>query len=579
MRTLTLLFIGVFPILLCAQTRSHIEALQEAYSYCKTPLVDSSKFDTVFDYSESIMEFQRNGSVYLYAVHIPEKNVCVFVSNEKQYTTIIGSMSNDIFPLDTLTTPPALFDLLEHHMDMIDSLHKESSEVFYHRVFAETQDTMNRLSSSYVQGQSLLKRNGLHNNWKQSKNNAHSDTPTDTYCDKIYNKFCPTFFSNSCGRTVAGCSAVAMGQVLWYWNWPDYAIISDSIDMLGGAFLGTSRHDYDWANMPVAIYDTTPNYQAFSIAELLRDCGYAAHMIYSSGGSAAEISYVQYALSFTFHMHTHRITEVLGVNIQPDIITEINALRPVICQATESKKEKGISIHTFVIDGYRYNNGVQFHINWGWGIAADNSWFDLGFDGYETNRSILTQLYPDCDYLEEDMTGPNFVLPYCVSTIFATNSIILNQANSSLYVCPEGHLIAQAGNSITLRPGFHATSGSCIHLSLRDFCQQEGNGFAMNADAIQEETNEHPDPQYLPTRLMEARVLEAVVVHPNPAKDWITIQTEQDIKSIFIFDFSGRCVLQTESSDIAIHHLPSGMYIVRVYTSDGQVLQSKFVHP
>lgn len=87
MRTLTLLFIGVFPILLCAQTRSHIEALQEAYSYCKTPLVDSSKFDTVFDYSESIMEFQRNGSVYLYAVHIPEKNVCVFVSNEKQYTT------------------------------------------------------------------------------------------------------------------------------------------------------------------------------------------------------------------------------------------------------------------------------------------------------------------------------------------------------------------------------------------------------------------------------------------------------------------------------------------------------------
>lgn len=577
MNKLAFLFYCLVPLLICAQTRSHIEALQEAYDYCKTPWRDSSKLDTVSDFSKSIMEFKRNGNVYLYAVHIPEKNICVFVSNEKQYTTIIGSMSNEIFPLDSLNAPPALLDLLEHHMDMIDSLHRDSPEVFYHRISVDYQDTMSRMTTSYVQGQSLLKKNELHNNWNQScNNNNHNNDTTNTYCDKIYNRFCPTFFSVSCGRTVTGCSAVAMGQVLWYWNWPDYALISDSIDMLGGAFLGTSRHDYDWANIPEAIYDTTPSYQAYSIASLLRDCGYAAHTIYSSGGSAAEISYVQYALGYTFHMHTHRITELSGVNIQPNIITEINALRPVICQATERKKEKGKSIHTFVIDGYRYNNGIQYHINWGWGIAADNSWFDIAFNGYETNRSILTQLYPDCDHLDENITGSNSVLPYCVTTLFATNSIILNQSNNLMYVYPNGHLIAQAGNSISLRPGFHAISGSEMRISIRDFCQNVGEGETMNSPEADE--NNEKSLHNLPARRLETTVSNDVLVQPNPAEDRISIQIDRIVKCIFIYDYSGRCVLQTESSDISIGHLPPGMYIVRVYTSDGQTLQSKFVH-
>lgn len=133
----------------------------------------------------------------------------------------------------------------------------------------------------------------------------------------------------------------------------------------------------------------------------------------------------------------------------------------------------------------------------------------------------------------------------------------------------------KAGTGIRLAANTHIKSGSHFRASIGTPTvtspSNQSEEDADNADT--------PEPQYLPARITEETITSPALVQPNPAEDRITIQTEQAIKSISIFDYSGRCVLQTESSDIAIHHLPSGMYIVRVYTSDGQVLQSKFVHP
>lgn len=148
-------------------------------------------------------------------------------------------------------------------------------------------------------------------------------------------------------------------------------------------------------------------------------------------------------------------------------------------------------------------------------------------------------------------------------------------STSGGYAIQSGQTVEmKAGTGIRLAANTHIKSGSHFRASIGTPTvtspSNQSEEEADNADT--------PEPQYLPARITEETITSPALVQPNPAKDWITIQTEQAIKSISIFDYSGRCVLQTESADISIGHLPPGMYIVRVYTADGQTLQSKFVH-
>lgn len=62
-----------------------------------------------------------------------------------------------------------------------------------------------------------------------------------------YNDLCPQ-------GTLAGCVAVAMGQVMRYWNWPETGVGSHSYDSPYGplaANFGTNA--YDWQHMPDAL--------------------------------------------------------------------------------------------------------------------------------------------------------------------------------------------------------------------------------------------------------------------------------------------------------------------------------------
>ena len=120
----------------------------------------------------------------------------------------------------------------------------------------------------------LLKKKGIEVIWGQAG-------PSND-CERNYNKFCPAQSGSSCGRAVVGCVAVAIAQIMWYWEWPYAATIPTTV---GGSTL--EWHFYDWDKMPAAINPTTPMEHINMIAGLLRDCGYAVDMDYgvSSGAS------------------------------------------------------------------------------------------------------------------------------------------------------------------------------------------------------------------------------------------------------------------------------------------------------
>jgi len=69
----------------------------------------------------------------------------------------------------------------------------------------------------------------------------------------------------------------------------------------------------------------------------------------------------------------------------------------------------------------------------------------------------------------------------------------------------------------------------------------------------------------------------SVVIYPNPVKDKFTISSEDKIKSVELFDMSGRLISTALINDKKytgdIHSLNKGIYIIRVYTDKGTIVQ------
>ncbi|MCX8523085.1 T9SS type A sorting domain-containing protein [Chryseobacterium formosus] len=61
-------------------------------------------------------------------------------------------------------------------------------------------------------------------------------------------------------------------------------------------------------------------------------------------------------------------------------------------------------------------------------------------------------------------------------------------------------------------------------------------------------------------------VKESFKIYPNPASDFVVIETKDDIKSINIYSISGQKVLNTQDKKINIQSLQSGVYFVEIKT-------------
>ena len=214
----------------------------------------------------------RNNFDYMYVVNTEDSSGWVIVSNEKRYPTIIAHADSGSFVYDAEILPPALLCILEQHMDAIDStrINIDKHIPSVSNVKSARSENTEEYTSPVLLAQ---------NRWKQSKNNGANDADGNCDCNRAYNKFIPASHDISCGRALVGCGAVAMAQVMSYWQWPDYAFIRDTI--IAGVCSGDwNQRFYDWDNMPNEIKSTTTIYQADAIAELLRDCAYAANTIF-----------------------------------------------------------------------------------------------------------------------------------------------------------------------------------------------------------------------------------------------------------------------------------------------------------
>jgi hypothetical protein len=268
----------------------------------------------------------------------------------------------------------------------------------------------------------------------------------DGGCTPAYNQYCPGTICHDCGNTPAGCGAVAMGQIMWYWQWPKTS----------------SYRTYNWMEMPVRLR-TGATQVGYDIATLLDDCGDACNTMYTCSGSAALIDNIEDAFDETFaykgvkvHYRDDWETYLSWENL---IKSEIDNNRPVLYYGDKSLVTNG---HYFVIDGYESTDYYSFHINFGH-KGSYNGYFYLGNihegdESYSFNQKAITGISPT--YSNYNISTINYSTVKRNRREVAQNSIYLPSTGNTLTVNNHVNYVLEAGSDVTLRPGFHAKSGS-----------------------------------------------------------------------------------------------------------------------
>ena len=257
----------------------------------------------------------------------------------------------------------------------------------------------------YIRSNQFLPTEGIHNEWTiqtgtnskpaQGKKTMSKLTTLGTTAypgavaplmttewnpSPYFNALCP-------GGSVTGCVATAMGQIMYYWQYPAHGTGSNSycactpnyVTIFGEAenSYGTltanfANTTYNWSAMP----STTLSAANSAVATLMYDIGVSVDMNYGSESNAYMISennsacaQTAYATYFGYDHST--LKGILKVNYSDSgwinvIKNELANKRPVQMGGMDPTSFAG---HSWVCDGYEANN--MFHFNWGWGGASN----------------------------------------------------------------------------------------------------------------------------------------------------------------------------------------------------------------
>lgn len=194
-----------------------------------------------------------------------------------------------------------------------------------------------------------------------------------------YNYLCPTVASES-SRSVTGCVATAMAQVMYYHKWPtattttipaySYAYSSSTTVKVDAQAVTT----FDWDAMQTTYTgsESASDASAVAVAELMICAGKSVEMQYSYSGSGAYTTSVVPALKNYFDYDGAMKLVDRGDYTTDEwdalIYNELASSRPVIIGAT-AVSESSVGGHEFVCDGY--DGDGLYHINWGWSGYCD----------------------------------------------------------------------------------------------------------------------------------------------------------------------------------------------------------------
>lgn len=280
-----------------------------------------------------------------------------------------------------------------------------------------------------------------------------------------YNNNCPMgCWSN---RTVVGCVATAMAQLMAYYQWPPEGYGYRYHNWSGDYCCDPPVHSnplyayyndpYDWANIPDNCDGWCSEEQQAALAELSYEVGVACSMDYSVCGSGANPDTLTLANYFRYKNNI-KIRNRINYSGSAEqwfyiIMDEIDAGRPILYY---------IDLHAIVCDGYQIMGFLlYYHMNYGWG-GYQNTWF------------VIDELYCDwpCFYLNEYMfinITPDKRAMFAVDTVFGWAPLTVNfEGDSELDSVTAWNWVFGDGKNATGRTTAHTyTTSGLFDVSLR----------------------------------------------------------------------------------------------------------------
>lgn len=195
------------------------------------------------------------------------------------------------------------------------------------------------------------------------------------------------------GKVPNGCVAVAMGQIIYYYRYPESGSGSHT------------NYTYDYGSFYVNFAQQHYNYDAMEdqlsyynneVAKLIFHCATSVDMGYGPDGSGAYSHNVPDAMSTYFKYnndsHFRNKSNYSNTEWHQMLKADLDAARPIYYSGYS--QEGG---HAFVCDGYNSDN--YFHFNFGWGGSGNGYYLTQGNDnstvnGYGYGQSAIFNLHP-----------------------------------------------------------------------------------------------------------------------------------------------------------------------------------------
>ena len=239
-----------------------------------------------------------------------------------------------------------------------------------------------------------------------------------------YNDECPNYFN--LGRSVTGCVATAMAQVLYYQREKSVTEVQADIPGYTGGTPYNGQNlkvegiaagsPIDWANMQNTYSSSSTAKQKKAVAQLMHYCGVSVYMDYTNSSSGAQSSQVPIAFQkyFGYGSKTRIVyQDAFSADGWDKLLyQELAEGRPFYLSGYNVASDGTWYGHAFVCDGYDGN--YCYHINWGWGGQSDG-WYMItklnpgsqgiggSEGGYSTSEAAVIGCEPE-NYGDKAMT-------------------------------------------------------------------------------------------------------------------------------------------------------------------------------
>lgn len=309
-------------------------------------------------------EIQADLTATLHAVNGSPDAPQFYIVNLSQYGFVLISGESEVYPVlgwslngaySDHSLPPSLMAWLEGYADQIDHIRSEGL-----KGDAAIAEAWSMYLSDYELFNPLLQIESqpvgplLTCKWNQNN---------------YYNALCPTDPDGPGGRALAGCVATAMGQVMYYYRYPQTGNGSSTYyhPSYGNLSVNHGNTTYKWNEMG----DLANAKGHLAIAELLYHLGVSVQMNYGPNASGAYSSNAATALIQRFgydpSLNLAYKNSHTDVSWSALLRNNLDAGHPMYYHGY------GSGGHAFNVDGYQ--NTTHFHFNWGWGGAYDGYFY------------------------------------------------------------------------------------------------------------------------------------------------------------------------------------------------------------